>query len=467
LKVTRGFKAPAYALQTVEQGRRAFEAERGSRPFADLVIVIAALNEAENLPEVLGEIPGVVSGVDADVLVVDDGSDDSTAEVARRHGAAVLRLERNCGHGVALRAGYRTAWEHGARYIATLDADGQWDPADLPAMVHLVATDQADLVIGSRALGDTEDTDSFRTLGVRVFSCLARALTGATVTDTSSGLRVMTPDLLKSVPQTQPQYQTSELLIGAAVAGYRIAEVPTVMRQRLSGTSKKGRNLAYGLRYARVMISTWWRESRRHGIRQSRPAFGTRMIRYTIGSAFCLAVSELTLLILLLGGLSGWTASLLASAAGIIPGYPLNRAWTFGRRGRSHTWREVLPYWLTAIGGSLFAALLVGLADPWAKHASQSALTATVISLFVYLGAYGTLWLLKFAYLDRMLFRQVPAEEHPTAAAGAFVRSMDRDSVLAGVTSETPTVDAHVGAFGSELNGRGTLAASQLGKEWE
>ena len=446
MKVTRGFKAPTHAMNTVEEARRAFDMERGSEPFCDLVIVIAALNEADNLPDVLAEIPEVISGIGVDVLVIDDGSEDATAAVARQHGASVLRLARNCGHGVALRAGYQAAWEHGARYIATLDADGQWDPADLPEMVRLVVSEQADLVIGSRALGDTEDTDSFRTLGVRVFSALARALTGVTVTDTSSGLRVMTPELLQSVPQTQPQYQTSELLIGAAMAGYRIAEVPTVMRQRLSGASKKGRNLAYGLRYARVMISTWWRESRRHGIRQSRPAFGTRMVRYTIGSAFCLGVSELTLLVLLLAGVQGWLASLLASAAGIIPGYPLNRAWTFGRRGPSHTWREVVPYWVTAIGGSVFAALLVGLADPWAKQVSRSTLVATLISLLVYVGAYGTLWLLKFLYLDRMLFRPDPADIPEMAP----VSLRQRSSVLAGVVTDRPGSDRRVDAFGSE-----------------
>ncbi len=85
----------------------------------------------------------MVAGIPLDVLVVDDGSDDATGQVAGQYGAAVLRLSRNCGHGVALRAGYRAAWEHGARYIATLDADGQWDPADLPAMVRLVVTGEA------------------------------------------------------------------------------------------------------------------------------------------------------------------------------------------------------------------------------------------------------------------------------------------------------------------------------------
>jgi glycosyltransferase involved in cell wall biosynthesis len=405
LKVERGFTEPSYASPTVSETHRVFDADRGTEGFRDLVVVIAALNEAENLPDVLAEIPEFIGGVGLDVLVVDDGSEDATSEVARRHGAVVLRLARNCGHGVALRAGYRAAWEHGAKYIATLDADGQWDPADLPEMVRLVATGQADLVVGSRALGDTQDTDSFRTLGVRVFSLLARALTGVTVTDTSSGLRVMTPELLRSVPQTQPQYQTSELIIGAALAGYRITEVPTVMRPRLSGASKKGHNLAYGLRYARVMIGTWWRESRRHGIRQSRPAFGTRMVRYAIGSVLCLAVSELTLFALILASFQGWAASLLASAAGIVPGYPLNRTWTFGRRGRSHRWRELVPYWVAAIAGTLFAAVLVGIAAPWARHATRSSVAAAILDLVVYVAAFGAIWLLKFVYLDRMLFR--------------------------------------------------------------
>ena len=103
------------------------------------------------------------------------------------------------------------------------------------------------------------------------------------------------------------------------------------------------------------------------GVRQLRLPLGTRLFRYTAGSAICLAVSEGALFILVLAGFQGWVASLLASVAGIIPGYPLNRTWTFGRRGRSHVWREVVPYWLTTIGGALFAALLVGIATPLVK----------------------------------------------------------------------------------------------------
>lgn len=227
-----------------------------------LVVVIAAYNEADNIGAVLDEVPSQIADVPVSLLVIDDGSTDDTTAIAQRHGALVCTLGANRGHGVALRLGYRIAREGGAQYIATLDGDGQWDPADLPAMVQLMEAGQADFVIGSRQLGQTENTDAFRNLGVRFFAMVISALTRTRITDTSSGLRLMRSGLTGTVTQTQPQYQTSELLIGALLQGYRVAEVPTVMRQRLSGESKKGRNLAYGLRYARVIANTYLRERR-------------------------------------------------------------------------------------------------------------------------------------------------------------------------------------------------------------
>jgi len=237
-----------------------------------LVVVIAAFNEADNIGAVLDEVPEQIADVPVSLLVIDDGSTDVTSDVAQRHGALVCTLSANRGHGVALRLGYRIARESGARYIATLDGDGQWDPADLPGMVKILEADQADFVIGSRELGKTENTDAFRNLGVKFFARVISALTRARLTDTSSGLRLMRAELTGTVRQTQPQYQTSELLIGALLQGYRVAEVPTVMRQRLSGESKKGRNFAYGLRYARVIGKTYLRERRT----ASSPAQGNR-----------------------------------------------------------------------------------------------------------------------------------------------------------------------------------------------
>src|SRR5580698_3760021 len=228
-----------------------------------LVIVIAAYNEADNIGAVLDEVPQQIADVPVSLLVIDDGSTDATSQVAERHGALVCTLAANRGHGVALRLGYRIAREGGAQYIATLDGDGQWDPADLPAMVAIMESGEADFVLGSRQLGHTDNTDAFRNLGVKFFARVISALTRNPVTDTSSGLRLMRADLTGTVTQTQPQYQTSELLIGALLQGYRVAEVPTVMRQRMSGESRKGRNLAYGLRYARVITQTYLRERKR------------------------------------------------------------------------------------------------------------------------------------------------------------------------------------------------------------
>jgi glycosyltransferase involved in cell wall biosynthesis len=202
---------------------------------------------------------------------MDDGSIDNTSEVAREHGAVVCTLSANRGHGVALRLGYRIAREGGARFIATLDGDGQCDPADLPAMVRILENDEADFVVGSRQLGRTESTDRFRNLGVRFFARVISLLTHTKLTDTSSGLRVMRSELTGAVRQTQPQYQTSELLIGPLFHGFRVAEVPTTMRQRFSGTTKKGGNIFYGFRYARVIGKTWWRERRALGEHTSPP----------------------------------------------------------------------------------------------------------------------------------------------------------------------------------------------------
>jgi glycosyltransferase involved in cell wall biosynthesis len=263
------------APDTLAVTSAALQAFAGAYPdlkLQPLVIVIAAYNEADNIGAVLDEVPQQIADVPVTLLVIDDGSTDNTTEVAQRHGALVCTLAVNRGHGVALRLGYRIAREGGAQYIGTLDGDGQWDPADLPAMVAIMEAGQADFVIGSRQLGQTENTDAFRNLGVRFFARVISTLTHSRLTDTSSGLRLMRADLTGTVTQTQPQYQTSELLIGALLQGYRVAEVPTVMRQRLSGESRKGRNLAYGLRYARVIRETYRRERRASRMRPaSRP----------------------------------------------------------------------------------------------------------------------------------------------------------------------------------------------------
>jgi glycosyltransferase involved in cell wall biosynthesis len=237
-----------------------FAAEHGSPRLAPVAIVIAAFREASSLPVVLRRIPSEVLGLGVDVVVVDDGSADGTAEAAQRSRAHVLRCPANRGQGAALRLGYRFAREHGARFIVTTDADGQYDIEDLSRVLGPVVAGEADFVTGSRVLGRQETHDRVRRLGVHVFAWTVTVLTGHRITDTSFGLRAMRAELTALVTLDQPQYQSSELLIGMLAHDVRVLEVPATMQERSAGATKKGGNLVYGRRYAGVVWGTWWRE---------------------------------------------------------------------------------------------------------------------------------------------------------------------------------------------------------------
>ncbi|MGH4024042.1 MAG: glycosyltransferase, partial [Pseudonocardiaceae bacterium] len=239
---------------------RAFLLADGDRRFAPVVVVIAAYNEEDGIGAVVDAIPPVSCGLAVDALVVVDGCTDRTAEVARRHGARVCAAVTNRGQGAALRLGYALARAGGARYLVTTDADGQYDLGELPLLLQPLIDDEADFVTGSRRLGRQETSDPVRHLGVHVFSWLASALTRQRLTDTSFGFRAMKAEVTGTVTLAQAQYQASELLLGVISHGYRVLEQPMTMLARTAGETKKGNNLVYGMRYARVMVGTWWRE---------------------------------------------------------------------------------------------------------------------------------------------------------------------------------------------------------------
>jgi len=115
-------------------------------------------------------------------------------------------------------------------------------------------------------MGSEETKDPIRKAGVRFFALLVSTLTGQKVSDTTFGLRAMRGEVTGAVLLAQPQYQASELLIGVISHGYRVLEVPATIHKRQAGQSKKGRNFIYGLRFMRVVATTWWRERRRSRI---------------------------------------------------------------------------------------------------------------------------------------------------------------------------------------------------------
>ena len=157
----------------------------------------------------------------------------------------------------------------------TTDADGQYNPAEMNRVLAPVVAGEADFVTGSRRLGSQETKDIVRRTGVRFFASSISLLTGQKVSDTTFGLRAMRAELTGAIRLEQPQYQASELLIGVITHGYKVAEVPATIHRRRIGESKKGQNplyglhlpgvnnLFYGMRFARVIYGTWWRERQR------------------------------------------------------------------------------------------------------------------------------------------------------------------------------------------------------------
>jgi hypothetical protein len=242
-----------------------FRERYGQVSMAPVVVLIAAYNEAGGLGTVLAGIPARCGELAVDRLVVVDGGSDGTADVAVAHAALTCVAPVNRGQGAALRLGYALARAGGARYIVTTDADGQYDITELPLLLEPLLDDEADFVTGSRVLGRAEGADPVRRLGTRVYAALVSVLTKTPVTDTSFGFRAMRAELTAQVTLRQPQYQSSELLIGMLARGARVCERPLTMSQRSHGRSKKGNNLLYGARYARVVFGTWLRERRRGG----------------------------------------------------------------------------------------------------------------------------------------------------------------------------------------------------------
>jgi hypothetical protein len=228
---------------------------RGKR----IVTISPAYNEAENVGAVIHAMPEDVEGYRVIPIVVDDCSEDRTADAARAAGALVARLPIRRGGGLALRVGYDVAMKLGADIVVTLDADGQHLPEELPILIKPILEDEADHVNGSRMLGDFERDSLIRHVGVHFFSWLVTILTGQRVTDISSGYRATRSETLRKLILEQDQFWTSEVTIEALRQHARVVEVPVTFLTRRGGESKKPKSLRYAWNFTKAIGKTWLR----------------------------------------------------------------------------------------------------------------------------------------------------------------------------------------------------------------
>jgi hypothetical protein len=241
--------------QTAFDWDAAAEVPEGHR----IVVISPAFNEAENVGAVIHAMPSEVDGHVVVPIVVDDASDDGTADVARQAGALVASLPIRRGGGLALRVGYDVALKLGADIIVTMDADGQHQPEELPILVKPILDGEADHVNGSRMLGDFERESLIRHLGVHFFSRVVTILTGQRVTDISSGYRATRADTLRKLILEQDQFWTSEVTIEALRQHARVVEVPVTFLTRRGGESKKPKSLRYAWNFSKAIVKTWLR----------------------------------------------------------------------------------------------------------------------------------------------------------------------------------------------------------------
>jgi cellulose synthase/poly-beta-1,6-N-acetylglucosamine synthase-like glycosyltransferase len=259
----------AYTASKIENYRLQFDqlvrklglgfSETTSKNLKPIMIVIPAFNEADNLKYLLPRIPVKIKDTELGVLVVDDGSEDETIQIVKEYNQFVVSNPINRGGGAALRLGYDILKKSNAAVCVTMDADGQHRPEDIEALVTPILDGAYDVVVGSRVLGSREKDDRLRIAGVHVFSTIISSLLGKKITDPSSGFRAFKMDKVKSINLYEDQYHTSELIIEAVKKGLRVKEVPITILKRKFGKSKKGKNLTYGLHFAKTIIKTWWR----------------------------------------------------------------------------------------------------------------------------------------------------------------------------------------------------------------
>jgi len=193
-----------------------------------LIIQIPCFNEETTLPETLADLPREVPGFDhVEWLVIDDGSTDNTAEVARRHGVDhVVKLPSNQGLARAFMTGLEACLRAGADVIVNTDADNQYDATYIPNLTHPVVTNQAMIVIGARPIGEVEEFSPMKKLLQKLGSTVVKFASGTTIPDAPSGFRAFHRDAAMRLYVFNIYTYTLETIIQAGRLNIPITSVP-------------------------------------------------------------------------------------------------------------------------------------------------------------------------------------------------------------------------------------------------
>lgn len=220
---------------------------------AKIIALIPAYNEQDTIVDIIQQVKPFV----AEVLVINDGSIDSTKDVAEKAGAIVIDNIINRGLGKTIQRGYNEAIERGADIVVQIDADGQYDPAEIPKLIQPILDNKADMVLGSRLENLKYEMPWLKKNGNKAFSWLLRRLTGIDIKDGQTGFRAIRKEVIESIKLCGDFTYTQEMIIKTAKEGWRIANVAIHFHQRSSGESRLiSTPLSYAWRAGIIIIRT-------------------------------------------------------------------------------------------------------------------------------------------------------------------------------------------------------------------
>ena len=215
----------------------------------EITIGIPAYNEEKNISEIIKKLQKITNKI----IVCDDGSSDSTGQIAKEMGVLVVQHETNLGYGAAIRSIFLKAREEKSEFLITLDSDGQHRIEDIQTVLEPLQTGKADIVIGSRFLNNNgKNVPSYRKVGIQILTKLANTSLEQNITDSQSGFRAYGKHVIENVtPSESGMGVSNEILIKASKQGLKIVEVPIIILY--DGDTSTHNPISHG---SSVLIST-------------------------------------------------------------------------------------------------------------------------------------------------------------------------------------------------------------------